>query len=81
MSGSAEQIGIKTNHNMLLLTNCEVHTGKYSDRSLDVLACEQGEGEREREKGKEELFPFLQPNVSNLSPWAVHRLGCTDRTK
>ena len=21
---------------MLLLTNCEVHTGKYSDRSLDV---------------------------------------------
>ena len=22
--------------NMLLLTNCEVHTGKYSDRSLDV---------------------------------------------
>ena len=22
--------------NMLLLTNCEIHTGKYSDRSLDV---------------------------------------------
>ena len=21
---------------MLLLTNCEVHTGKYSDRNLDV---------------------------------------------
>ena len=23
-------------HIMLLLTNCEVHTGEYSDRSLDV---------------------------------------------
>ena len=23
-------------HYMLLLTNCEVHTGKYSDRSLDL---------------------------------------------
>ena len=26
----------KVDRTMLLLTNCEVHTGKYSDRSLDV---------------------------------------------
>ena len=26
----------KTVHFMLLLTNCEVHTGKYSDRSFEV---------------------------------------------
>ena len=29
-------------NNMLLFTNCEVHTGKYSDRSLDV-GTEQSE--------------------------------------
>ena len=32
---------------MLLLTNCEVYTGKYSDRSLDVR------------KSKVEYFPVL----------------------
>ena len=29
-------IHVGTNNIMLLLTNCEVHTGKYSDRSLDA---------------------------------------------
>ena len=39
---------INNSNNMLLLTNCEVHTGKYSDRSLDV---------RTERKTKVRIFP------------------------
>ena len=41
---------------MLLLTNCEVHTGKYSDRSLNV----QTEQSEVRMKQSPNIFTYVQ---------------------
>ena len=45
---------------MLLLTNCEVHTGKYSDRSLDV---------RTERKTKDRIFSRM-----DRTNWSIRAL-------
>ena len=50
---------------MLLLTNCEVHTGPYSDRSLDVRT------ERSNIRTK-----YYSPNIFPYGPhnWSIRAL-------
>ena len=53
-------------NNMLLLTNCEVHTGKYLDRSLD-LRTERSE--RSVRKTKIRIFSRMDRNN-----WSIRAL-------
>ena len=47
IEGKMQLLKVSSRNDMLLLTNCEVHTGKYSDRSFDVRT-EQSEYEKRK---------------------------------
>ena len=54
---------MQSGNNMLLLTNCEVHTGKYLDRSFEV--------QTERSEGPVKVQIFCRTDRTN---WSIRAL-------